>query len=325
MSTILRAADILATPPPSALPTGPQFPGLESMTWTDQGGTSWDMMGSTGVLLMATGTRGLGMPPVDRFSTGLAGLAGSRNTGYRVKERDVFWPLFLRSSLGSQAWLDLDTAFWAGMRPDWVGTWSVTHPNGSVRSLHCRYGTDNDPSFGTDPSLLGWALYGVNLVAEDPFWVGRTIGREFSPGGNSAAFLSSAGLWINRGDTTASASVTNLGDVDAWPIYTIFGPTTSVDIGVSGQLIQVHFVIPDGKAVIIDTDPLQRTALEATASRDATSNVLIATPTGVDLSSQLGQTPWAPIPTGTNVPLVISAVGTGVVRVEITTRYFRAW
>lgn len=283
-----------------------------SMSWTGWDGSVWDLsQPEVSGLFLGAQARGLGAPDADRFSTVSPALAGSRHRGSRILEREVFWPLHILGDPGS-AWVGRDGAFWRTMRPDAPGVWSVTGPDGSTRSLTCRWVSTED-SFLMDPTRVGWASYGVYLVAdEDPYWSGAPVVRSFSPG-EPVDFFDPAGsppFHISAGNLLASATVDNPGDVESHPIWRVDGPVTDVEVGVQGRVIEVPIEVAGGESLTIDTSPTAQTAIRSG---------------GEDVTSQLGAVDFAPIPAGDVVPLSLSMVGTGTVTVTLPTRYLRAF
>lgn len=301
------------TPPPVA-----QWPGLAAMTWTGHDGSQWDLLGSAG-LCLTDGLRGLHMPNIDRYVNTSPALAGSRWRGSRTAEREVFWPLLVWSDAGSQDWLEYDRAFWATMRPDATGVWEVRQPDGRARRLSCRFVDDSDHSTSWDPTRRGWDVYGVRLVAEQPFWEGDPVTRTWNNPAPTPFFGGVTGgkgplFYISSGSTVISASVDNPGDVDAYPVYTVDtsgGAVDSVSVGYAGNTVDLG-PIPAGQKRIIDTRPDRLTVVDQN---------------GADKWSDLTGDPEfdAPIPPGESVPLSLSMVGSGTVSLSLTPLYYRAW
>lgn len=282
-------------------------------TWTGWDGSVWDLSGLDSGVSLGAGVRGLTMPPVQRFTSDSPGVHGSRWRGSRTQEREVFWPLRVFHAAGSQEWLDYDAAFWRTMHPDQTGVWTVTQPNGVARSLTLRCVDDGQQSFDTDPALLGWARYGVTLVAEQPYWEGEPVVRSWKLT-DPVPFLGPRGFgppfYISQGSTLSNASIDNAGDIDAWPVWTIYGPTDSVTVGVNGRTVSVPFAIPSGAVITIDTRPTAQTALDGA---------------GVEFTAQLGSFDFAPVPAGQAVPLSLAMVGNGYVEASLTPLHLRAW
>jgi len=289
-----------------------------SPTWTGFDGSVWSLSDpSGGVVLTRGGTRGLSMPPVVRFTPASSpALHGTRNRGFKVDERDVFWPLYIWSTVGSAAWVAKDRAFWATMRPDQTGVWSITAPDGSVRSLTCRFKDDSSHAFDMLPGRTGWAVYGANLIAEAPFWMGAPVVRSWSvvtvpfPPYPAVGANSPYVLYFSSGRTFATATARNDGDVEAWPVWTIAGPFTNAAVGVGGQQVIIPFTLTAGQTVTLNADPSQFTAVRED---------------GTDVTGQLGQTQWSSVPPGSQVPLSINLTGAGSVTLTLTPRFLRAW
>lgn len=287
-------------------------PGGLTMSWTGWDGSVWDLADSSvSGVVMGPGVRGLGAPPSQRFSTSSPAVAGSRFRGSRVLEREVFWPLSVLADTGL-GWVDRDSAFWRTLRVDAPGSWAVTSPGGTTRTLRCRL-ADVDEEFVVDPTRHGWASYGVHLVADDdPFWSGAPLVRSFSPG-SPVDFFDPAGsppFHISAGNLLATATLDNPGDVDAFPIWRVDGPTTSVTVGVDGRNIVIPITVAGGASLTVDTRPQAQTAIRSD---------------GTDVTASLGAVDFAAVPPGAVVPLSLSMVGTGTVTATLQPRYFRAW
>lgn len=302
----LAAPSAPAGPPPAPL----LLPDGFDLFWDGWDGTRWELSSlERSAVSLQAGVRGLSMPPVDRYVSAGPAVAGSRWRGHRASERDVFWPLSVYAGLG-QAWFDYDAAFWATMRPDKVGTWEVVQPNGTVRTLALRFVDDGAHTFDTDPGVLGWTTYGLTLVAEQPFWAGQPVKRTFAAPSPVQMFAGPGVINISSGHTLASATIPNLGEVDAWPVHTAHGPATSVEVGVGDAVVEIPFSIADGDWVRVDTAPTAQTAVDST---------------GADRTAELGEVGFAPVPPGTSVPLTLALVGAGRVDVDLVPLFHRAW
>ena len=301
------------TPPEIVAASGPSWSSA-SHTWSAWDGSQWDISGGTDGVVLQSGVRGMHMPPVQRYSTRAPSVAGTLWRGGVTDERTVFWPMRVFSGDGSQAWVEKNRAFWRTLHPDYTGIWTVTQPSGDWRRLRLRFTEETDDADDLSPELQGWALYGVNLVAEQPYWQGPTVTRTFTSvtgqnyyGGDSGGGYGPP-FYITPSDTFASAQVTNDGDVETWPTWTINGPTTSVSVGIAGQTITFPMTLTAGQWVKINTEPTDQVA------RDQT---------GADRSAELTNVAFRPIPTGT-VSLELTMFGSGSVTVSFTPKFYRA-
>ena len=305
MESIIYAAPLNAGKAPVA------WPGL-AMQWIGWDGTAWDLATGVSGLGMMPGVRGLHMPPTKHYKDTYPTTAGSRWRGYQIEEREVFWPIQVYSDYGTQEWLNHDKAFWRTMSPAKTGTWLVTQPNGTTRSLTLRFQDDGQTTFDIDPSIVGWANYGITFTAEQPFWTEPEISRTFRPTGSSG-FFSAAGsgsvINITAGSALSGASLYNPGDEPAYPIWEIVGPTSQATITVDGRSINIPFAVPSGSKLVIDTNP----------------EVLSAVLGGVDRTQDLGSADFAQLPVGDVSTMSLNVVGSGYVSVRFTPRYYRAW
>lgn len=280
------------------------------MTWTGWEGSEFDLLDPTvsGVMLVEDGIRGLNMPKFTRYTSNAAGIAGSRWRGFGTEEREVFWPAFVWSERGTVEWMRVDSRWWKTMRPDEVGTWQITTSD-SIRRLRLRFSDDGDHSYVRDPTKSGWCLYGVRLVAEQPYWEGDPILLSWEKR-TERPFLPGPPFWVSGTVSLASAVMQNPGDVDAYPIWVLQGPFTAAQVGFDGATITVPFPVAAGNSLTIDTRPDQQTAIDAA---------------GVDRTGDLGASSFAPIPAGGGKALTLSLSGAGSVSASLTPLYYRAW
>lgn len=281
-----------------------------TQTWTGWDGSVWNLTDAASPVRLKQGIRGLSMPPVRRYATESPAVPGSRWRGAVPEERDVFWPLAVYSGRG-QGWHDQDRAFWKTMDPERPGVWAFEQPDGEVRRLRCRFVDDGEHTFTRNPGGSGWQMYGVTLVAEQPYWEGTAQARYFGADPPVTFFTADATVFaLDPGQTVASAVIDNPGDVDAYPVWTITGPTDSAVLGVGGRLIEVPLAVPDGQSLVVDPRPAAQTAILST---------------GEDVTGLLGAVDFAPVPPGESVALSLELVGDGFISASLTPLHYRAW
>lgn len=296
--------------------SAPRSPGVIS-TWEAWDGTIWDLTGRGGsIRLGADGLVGMEMPEWVDWVSESPSVDGDWWRGRHVKAREVLWPISIRSAYGaSQEWLDVDRRFWDTMLPGRRGRWRVAQPNGTSRSLVLELRSGVDVRY-SDGFTFGWNRYAIPLIARQPYWEGSPVtGGPWDNGADNAETFFGSGTgappWhIAQGVTLATATVTNPGDVESWPAWTINGPGTDIAITVSGNTIAVPFPLADGDTLVIDTHPTRQTAtLNGT----------------VDKTGDLTQAGFAPIPPGASVPVELSLTGPGSISLSMPTYYWRAW
>lgn len=291
-----------------------------SCEWVGWNGDSFRLSDwRSGVFLTQGGTEGFGMPSESPWvRSGSPFVHGQSYAGGVVDPRRVFWPVYLFADGGSDEWRELDSRFWATLQFGKVGTWRVTTSAGT-RELRCRFVSDGGHSFTRDPHKFGWQSYGVELVADDPFWTaGEPVEKEWSNeppvqfygGGTDLAVAPKAAPFhISAGTSLATATLANPGDVESWIMWTVEGPAENVSLGVDGRYVTFPGVVPAGSVLSINTDPLDQ----------------LAYLDGVDVTGQLGSYQFAPIPAGGETALNLSVDGAGTVRAAFVPRYLRAW
>ena len=308
---------VFATP---YFPSAPPRPwvGLQ-MTWTGWDGSVWNLTSAAEGAVMLPGVRGLTMPPIVHYSSAYASVPGARWRGHTVDAREVFWPIQLYSDIDSQGWVDRDRAFWKTMRPEKRGTWTVKLPSGQERKLDCRFSDDSDHTINHDPVLHGWSSYGITLTAEEPFWRASPIRREWNAGGALPFFPEGGGgFTISPSTTLDSSAMPNPGDVDAYPVWEVHGPTTSAQVGVAGRNITIPFAVDENQILVIDTAPAQQSATLYDISGGQRVNP-------VDKTADLGIANFAPVPADSVTTTTLSLEGAGKVSLVLTPLYLRAW
>jgi Phage tail protein len=113
--------------------------------------------------------------------------------------------------------------------------------------------------------------YAPVLRCGDPYWHMAEVSEPWRPGG-AASWFPFPPLTLTGSILTARRDVTNPGDVDSWPLWTVTGPGDRLDvvhrsIDVDGREIARTIVydapIPAGQVVKIDTRPGSRSVTDA--------------------------------------------------------------
>lgn len=300
------------------------------VTWEGHDGSLWDLTDPTGgVALLRDGVEGLHLPRFREWVRQSPAVAGQTFTGSIAEPRTVVLPIAVWED-SSAAWVLRDRAFWKSMHPRRTGILTV-YPagTGEYRSIRLRL-VPEDHAYDQDPAYDGWAAYVTTLVADQPFWEGPPVLFSWLTAQDAQDFYEDTGphlINLMGGHTTANATVTNTGDEDAWPVWTLIGGPTdaTAHVGVGDQLVDIPFAVELGKAVVLDTDPRVQTAMEydytpaAGTSPEAFDNPSDRT---ADLT---GATDFAPIPAGGASAVNIAVTGAGQLRMSLTPLYWRAW
>lgn len=285
------------------------------MTWTGSDGSTWPLTSwSTGIFMVSGGTRGLTMPPLSFYRDESPAVAGARYRGQVTGAREVFWPIHVFHDGSADEWADRDAAFWRSLNPRREGTWTVSVPGRSVRTLRLRFNDDGDHAAERDPLVFGWQTYGITFQADQPYWCGEEIVTTWETGTGSDFFGGSEGappFIISSGFTLDAITINNPGDVDAYGVWTLNGPLLGGTVlVVDGHEIHVPFDIPSGQSLTIDTSPTAYTVVDSL---------------GVDRFPELGEIDFTPIAPGTVQARVETTSTEGSVSLRLVPLYYRAW
>lgn len=310
-----------AVPRPPRPPVNPGWDRARVL-WRGWDGSEWDLTDPRGgVFLVRGGMRGLGMPKIEHYRDRSPAVHGAFYRGTSYAPREVFWPVFLYHDGSTREWVERDRAWWDSLHPEHEGVLTVEVPGVSSRSIRVRLEDDDDWVPEVDPAFMGWASYGVRLQADQPLWEGQAApGNEWTAddpvpfhGGKTPG---APVIRISSGRTMAAATLTNPGDVEAWPIWTFNGPTgeAGATATIAGRTVSVALELALGEKVVIDTRPTEQTAFKYSATGSIT-----------DVFEYVNEIDFAPVPARSTVDLVLTTSGSGRISVDLTPLYLRAW
>lgn len=137
------------------------------------------------------------------------------------------------------------------------------------RELVCRY-----------VGGLQWAedmRYGMKQVASfrafDPFWQDTEDANFAYARNNIEPWLPFPPVQAVADDFFAEDNLNNSGDVEAWPVWTITGPTTEVTLTnlTTGRALKIVVALTEVETLIVDTRPSSKTVVDQSgANRFAT-------------------------------------------------------
>lgn len=293
--------------------------GLE-ISLVGRDGVAWDLANhKSPVALLSGGVDGFHIEEIEPQIVTSSRIPGQRRYGRSVKPRS----LSLTVRIGDQeppfrkgdAWRELDSAFWRSLGVGRPFTLSV---NGRSLTVSLDASTAAMPK---DPAILGKGVYQLDLTADWPYFAGEEVEFWFdlTPTFGTNVFGGGSGtlatpLVIGVPQASGSAAVANLGDVEAWPRWTLIGPGTFT-VGIGASEVSIPFALARDQIVFIDTDPLKQTITNAA---------------GENLWPLMGSAPahFAPIPSADSQPIVVRVSGAQqgtMVGAAFTTQYSRAW
>ncbi|MEZ0396839.1 MAG: hypothetical protein ABWK53_10480 [Anaerolineales bacterium] len=204
-------------------------------------------------IILLEGMSGHLMPPFVRSEKWL-GSSGVL-LGLRVDARDIFLPLLVHSENSKEA-LRLCARYWNPKSG--VGTLKVVD-DGNVRLLKCQYveGLETSRPYGANYHKLG-----LTLRALSPFWSTEEPQMHYFHLDEPMMFLGDPffPLQISRGSFGGVVIVTNFGDVETYPVFTVYGPLSYLDIEnlTTGKLIRFPQIsLGPGDVLSINTETKQ--------------------------------------------------------------------
>lgn len=199
------------------------------------------------------------MPPVTIHTVMPPQSHGGRFRHARHEERFVVLPVVVP---GPTAGRD-ELRRWArALDPvNGEGTLTVIQGTHAGRQLTCVYETGLE-EFAEEWPLLGLASLGFR--APEPYWLDGTESQVIATIDDTAyTWFPFAGSWaanplrLGASDVFAVVTITNTGDVPAWPVITVTGP--GVDLNVqnqtTGAVWQFTGTIAAGSELVVDTRP----------------------------------------------------------------------
>jgi len=221
--------------------------------------------------------RGLDMPPFVLVTDEVPLQPGAQLRAVKTQPRVVDLPIYVRAT--SPTNLDL---LIRGMRRAMNptrgdGRLMITPADGNPRYLNCRYQSGWQGDIGSANYGVTWQDILVSLYACDPYFYAESpIVKEFRPGQSTTTFLSTTTVPVDKflplqitGSTVLGVEpITNLGDVAAWPVWTITGPATVIHLtnfppGGGSKDIEVvpNPALLAGQVLKIDTRPGYKTVV----------------------------------------------------------------
>lgn len=226
-------------------------------------------------IFMQPGATGLDMPPFALFSDDSPNLDGSIYRSARASAREVMIPVFLYG-IDRQTINRLKRKLFQSLNPK-RGYCVLKFTEGSTftRTLKCYYKGGMEGSEGVDASGFTWAKYGLTFTAMDPWFYQDREEVTRWDFGVGAPFLSTSQAFfpmrLTAGVMGAGEGlvITNPGDIEAWPIWKLYGPIKSFALtSPYGEVVKASppadgsDLVPTGRVLTIDTRPGQKTVLD---------------------------------------------------------------
>lgn len=195
------------------------------------------------------------------------GAPGSRVTNVFVGERQITLPILVKADTPS-AFITLKKNLNNLLNPLIQGSYlRWKNLADETKDLYVTYlgGLEGDDT----KADTTWSTYDLRFIAPDPFWYSTALTGGVATGGTPTAFLGTPflPLNINESSITGGLNITNLGDHDSWPIITLEGPASGIEIinNTTGKTLDLTagsgLSLTAGQIATIRTKPGERSVL----------------------------------------------------------------
>jgi hypothetical protein len=231
-------------------------------------------------ILMQPGATGLDMPPFGLFSDDSPNLDGSIYRSARAAAREIMIPVYLHG-IDRQTVNQLKRRLFQSLNPKrGYCLLKFTEGGNRTREITVYYKGGMEGSEGTDIAGFTWSKYGLQFSAMDPWFYptrAQSARWDFGVGdpllSTTTSFIPvhiSDGVMGGPGD---SLVISNPGDIEAWPIWQLYGPIKSFTItSPKGEIVKASppaggaDLVPSGRVLTIDTRPGKKTVKDDTGA-----------------------------------------------------------
>lgn len=262
----------------------------DTLAWIDADGAATPLTGQPDMdVHWALGVEGRFMPPVAYTEDAVYEQPGTRLRSVRMGARDVTLPITVIGDDEQQVRSKVRSLLrqFNPVRGD--GTLRATSPDGTMRDLRCRYVQGMEGLEARDNMGRSFLRMVLVLHASSPFWTDTAASETTYTVGGTPPFLNSAWLgsrWLTSDTVLGRQVITNDGDLDAYPVFTVAGPANSVTItnDTTGERIAYEAALLAGEVLTIDTRPFVKTVTREDGSNRYASlsldSVLFSLPPG---------------------------------------------
>lgn len=209
------------------------------------------------------GAKGLDMPSYAFARDESPGIDGHEVRQVRAEGKTITLPVAFWANDSRAAYKARRRALIRSLNPKrGQGTLTLTEPDGEQRSIGVRYTDGMEGDESRDAAGARWCITALVFDVASPYWIGGEVTTEWknSTGGDFFPFLP---LVVGDSQVLGSVTVDNDGDDDAFPVWTIKGPATTVTLtnATTGQTLVLTRTITGADTIVIDTRERRQTAL----------------------------------------------------------------
>jgi|SRR5688572_315123 len=289
----------------------------DTITWVDPDGATVTLHGGSDMFVVWN-VSGRFSPPT-RFETDdIPDGDGARLRAVHHGVREFLLPVWVQAATESALRTAIRTLISAMNPVRGDGRIQVTSSLGDQREIVCRVsaGLEGQERIGDSSGV--WAqMFPLMFRAHEPYWrdISDTVYGPIVVDAEPGTFFSDQFFPMQLADSEvfASVTVTNSGDVEAWPVWTITGPGESPllrNLTTGKDLLLADYTIAAGEVVTIDTRP-----------DGPTRKTVVSSTVGSLFGRLSGTTSLWPLAPGANAVTIEMAAATDASAVSIARRH----
>ena len=237
--------------PPSPTPARTSVGTLPNLTLS-RGEVILPLNYSTG-LEPLPGVEGLDEPPRRIITADPATWDGSQFRDVFYAPRDVFVPLSLVADNTDDMRATLRTLATLLDPKRGPVTLTVAHADGTLRDITGYTSQPMGQALDVGEGRW-WRRIGVTLRCPDPFWYGPQQTATFRGPTDATHFLGQLlPLQLGTSQVSDVMGLDNRGDAEAYPVWTVTGPGTSLTVALGDLAWSMPAGVDDGETVVVDT------------------------------------------------------------------------
>lgn len=258
---ILVAASVPESPPGVPWPT--RINEMPTISFTDPAGLVTKFSDWANGWVLQPGAKGLDMPAYAFSQDESPGIDGYAIRQVRAQGKEIALPVAFWADDSRAAYLARRRGLIRSLNPKrGTGTLTVTQTDGTSRTIGARYSAGLEGDESLDAAGARWCMGVLTFACPSPFWLGAEVTTEWRAA-VSGTFFPVLPLAVGNSQVLGAVTVDQDGDDDAYPVWTITGPATSVSLTntTTGDTLLLTRTISIGDTIVIDTRERQQTAL----------------------------------------------------------------
>lgn len=236
---------------------------MPTVSFTDPAGRVTTLTDWERGWVVQPGAKGLDMPGYAMAQDESPGIDGYEVRQVRAQGKTITIPIAFWAQDSRAAYLARRRTLIRSLNPKrGQGTLTLTQPDGAARSIGVLYSDGLEGDESLDAAGARWCVAALVFAAPSPYWLGQEITTSWAAalGGDFFPFLP---LTVGDSQVLGSVTVDNDGDDDAYPVWTITGPATTVTLtnNTTGRTLVLTRTITGADEIVIDTRERRQTAL----------------------------------------------------------------